>query len=128
MKRVRVMVSGLVLALFLAPACDDGTADPGPRDAGGVTPGSDAALADARLDAATPDVPPPPPDLPPADLAAADAAPSDAPPPRGLFVSPSGSDTANGTADAPLKTIGKAVKMAQPGDTVTLLDGTYDAK
>ena len=65
-----------------------------------------------------------------ADLAAevaAEAAPSEVPQARGLFVSPAGLDTAPGTMAEPLKTIGRAVQLAQVGDTITLLDGTYDA-
>lgn len=42
------------------------------------------------------------------------------------FVSPSGSDSNNGTSpSAPFRSIQKAVDLAQPGDTITLASGTY---
>jgi hypothetical protein len=43
-----------------------------------------------------------------------------------IFVSSSsGSDAADGSASHPLKTLGKAMKIAVSGDTVQLLSGTY---
>jgi parallel beta-helix repeat protein len=44
------------------------------------------------------------------------------------YVRPDGNDGATGTADAPgraFRTIGKACRIAGPGDTVTVGDGTY---
>ena len=42
-----------------------------------------------------------------------------------LHVAKSGSDTATGTAQAPLLTIGAAAALAQPGDTVVVHEGVY---
>jgi hypothetical protein len=42
-----------------------------------------------------------------------------------LIVATSGSDTAPGTIDRPLKTIQKAVDLAQPGDVIAIRGGTY---
>ena len=42
-----------------------------------------------------------------------------------IFVSPNGKDSSSGTKNAPLKTIGKAVAKAKPGDTVRLLPGIF---
>ena len=39
--------------------------------------------------------------------------------------SPAASDSNAGTSNAPLKTIGKAVSMVQPGDTVLIKAGVY---
>ncbi|SEN00582.1 Nitrous oxidase accessory protein NosD, contains tandem CASH domains [Stigmatella aurantiaca] len=44
---------------------------------------------------------------------------------REWVVSPSGSDTAAGTAAQPFKTIGKATSMAGPGELIRVLAGTY---
>ena len=44
-----------------------------------------------------------------------------------LYVSPSGSDQASGTRQAPFQTLAKAGATAEPGDTVVLLAGTYGA-
>ena len=41
------------------------------------------------------------------------------------FVSPKGSDTNNGSAQKPFRSIAKAAALALPGDTVTLLPGIY---
>jgi nitrous oxidase accessory protein NosD len=40
-------------------------------------------------------------------------------------VSPSGSDTAEGSAAQPFRTIGKAVSVAGPGELIRVLSGTY---
>jgi nitrous oxidase accessory protein NosD len=40
-------------------------------------------------------------------------------------VSPKGSDAAKGTEQAPFRTIGRALKAAEPGDLVTVKSGTY---
>lgn len=42
-----------------------------------------------------------------------------------LHVAKTGSDTAAGTAEAPLLTIGAAAALAQPGDTVVVHEGVY---
>ena len=42
-----------------------------------------------------------------------------------IHVSPEGSDSGNGSADAPLRTLAKAAALAQPGDTVLIGDGIY---
>lgn len=41
------------------------------------------------------------------------------------FVSPSGSDAHSGAADAPFRTISKAVSVLKPGDTCTVRAGVY---
>src|SRR5690242_6770097 len=41
------------------------------------------------------------------------------------FVSPTGSDTAAGTADAPWKTLARAALGVKSGDSLTLMTGTY---
>jgi parallel beta-helix repeat protein len=43
----------------------------------------------------------------------------------GLYVSPEGSDSAAGTEAAPLRTLQKALDLAQPGVTINLKTGTY---
>lgn len=46
-----------------------------------------------------------------------------------LYVSPSGSDTNEGRSeDQPLATVGKALDLAQPGDIVLLMEGTFARK
>lgn len=42
-----------------------------------------------------------------------------------LHVSPSGSDAADGSAEAPFRTINRAVAAAYPGDTVQIHEGVY---
>ena len=44
---------------------------------------------------------------------------------RQYHVSPQGADTNAGTATAPLKTIQTAADRAQPGDVITVHEGTY---
>lgn len=43
-----------------------------------------------------------------------------------LYVSPSGSDSNNGTQSSPLKTISQAAKLAKAGTTVIVLPGQYN--
>jgi hypothetical protein len=58
------------------------------------------------------------------DAGAAGAGPT--PPPfHGLYVSPTGLDTNGGSLDAPFLTVAHAVTLAQAGDTIVLLDGTF---
>lgn len=46
-----------------------------------------------------------------------------------LYVSPSGKDSSGGgTADKPLATVNKALEVAQPGDVILLMDGTFVRK
>lgn len=44
-----------------------------------------------------------------------------------LFVSPTGQDSQEGTANFPLKTITRALQQARPGSVVQLAPGTYDS-
>jgi hypothetical protein len=44
---------------------------------------------------------------------------------REYHVSVKGDDTNKGTAKAPFKTISKAAEVAQPGDVITVHEGTY---
>ncbi|HUQ58385.1 right-handed parallel beta-helix repeat-containing protein [Lentzea sp.] len=43
----------------------------------------------------------------------------------GLYVAPTGNDSGPGTVDQPLKSIQKAVDLAQPGTSILLRGGTY---
>jgi hypothetical protein len=45
-----------------------------------------------------------------------------------IAVSPKGSDSGNGSAEAPYASIDRALKRAKPGDTVALRDGVYAVK
>jgi len=47
-------------------------------------------------------------------------------PSTGLRVDPATGDDANDGHTKPVKTIARAVKLAQPGETVHLAPGTYD--
>lgn len=49
-------------------------------------------------------------------------------PPSAYFVSPSGSDTNVGTSSLPFRTIQKGINMAQPGQVVEILPGSYSEK
>lgn len=53
------------------------------------------------------------------------AAPRYLPPEGSIFVSPVGSDEAEGTFAAPLRTLRGAVRRAASGDTIVLREGTY---
>ncbi|HEX2877751.1 MAG TPA: right-handed parallel beta-helix repeat-containing protein [Polyangiaceae bacterium] len=44
---------------------------------------------------------------------------------NGLYVGPDGSDTADGTLDAPFKTLAHAASLAVAGDTIVFLPGDY---
>jgi hypothetical protein len=55
------------------------------------------------------------------------AAPQSSPPAPALFVAPNGSDDNPGTADRPVRTLQKALDLAQPGTIVTLAAGVYDS-
>jgi len=52
---------------------------------------------------------------------------TEGPPPTGteLYVSPSGNDASQGTLAAPLRTVQRAVDLANPGTTIFLRGGTY---
>ncbi len=82
-------------------------------DAGSVTPVVDAGTV---IDAGAP-------------LTSGTCAGLSAPPQSGtgkvMYVSPSGSDTALGTATSPFKTIPRAVDAVNAGDTVVVEDGVY---
>jgi len=52
--------------------------------------------------------------------------PTPTPGPNDFFVSPSGSDSNNGSASAPWATIQHAANSVGPGDTVLVADGTYN--
>ena len=46
-----------------------------------------------------------------------------------FYVSPNGKDASGrGTADKPLATINKALELAQPGDIILVMDGTFERK
>ncbi len=77
-------------------------------------PGGDAP-ADAQSPEQPPEVVRPPPEEP--------APPS--PPGRSWYVSPKGSDGGKGTREAPLRTIGRAAALANPGDVIRVLPGVY---
>jgi len=63
----------------------------------------------------------------PGDAGAAGAGPIPVPF-HGLYVSPTGLDANGGSHDAPFLTVAHAITLAQPGDTVVLLDGTFAAQ
>lgn len=44
---------------------------------------------------------------------------------NGLYVGPAGSDTADGTVDAPFATLAHAANLAKAGDTIVFLPGNY---
>ena len=44
---------------------------------------------------------------------------------RTLHVAPKGDDAGRGSADAPLRTVGRAYNLARPGDTIRLAPGRY---
>ena len=46
--------------------------------------------------------------------------------PSQLYVSTAGSDSANGTLSAPLKTINRAIALARPGQVIIVAPGTYN--
>jgi hypothetical protein len=106
---------------------DGGSSDGGSEDAAGSSPdagshdGEDAATGDAQVndggagggDAAMP-----------GDLDGGDAA---TPSGLSLYVDPAAGDDVNpGTREMPLRTIAYAASLAADGDTIWLLDGTYD--
>ncbi|MET7401948.1 sigma-70 family RNA polymerase sigma factor [Dactylosporangium sp. NPDC005572] len=83
--------------------------------------------------AATATVPPPPAATgPTGPVSAAPSASAAVPPPGGtgvtfadIYVAPGGSDAADGTAERPFATLGKAVAVVRPGQTIALRGGTY---
>ena len=122
-------------------ACNESTRAPAPTasttDLSGrtETPTPPAPVPDAPAPA--PDAPAPTPTPPrvaeqplPAPVPA--PAPVEEPPPprysREWFVSPSGSDTAQGTRQKPLRTISKALTLVGPGEIVRVQAGTYAEK
>jgi hypothetical protein len=44
---------------------------------------------------------------------------------HGLYIGETGDDMADGTHDAPFETLAHAASVAQPGDTIVFLDGTF---
>lgn len=44
---------------------------------------------------------------------------------RGLYIGEEGDDAAAGSEDAPFETLARAASVAQPGDTIVFLDGTF---
>jgi len=91
----------VVLALASAVACDGGGDESpvGPSDVPVVTPG-----------------PAPAPTTPPTTTAQGNS----------LYVSPTGSDAADGrTSQTALETLARALQIVQPGETVRLLPGVY---
>ncbi len=73
----------------------------------------------------TPPVVPNPPSTGGGPGAATVGTASYAPPSNAVYVSPSGSDSAAGSASAPLRTIARAVSVAASGGTVVLRGGRY---
>ena len=109
---------------------DSGTGDvalgTSPPD-GKAIPATDAPMVDARdtrmtsADTSTTSV-----DVRGADSARAETVRDLGPPLGTVYVSPTGSDTQLGTRAAPFQTLKKVFSLAQPGDVVVLLDGTFD--
>jgi len=112
------------MALFMAAAVCGGACE----DEESFT--RDAALPDGYFGSSSPDAAV---DAPStrvevdATVATPDAAvPDAAPPGRNFYLSPTGLDTNPGTREMPRKTISAAAAMAGAGDTIWLLDGTWD--
>ncbi len=95
----------LIAQLALSLSCVDGGLDPG-SGSGGISGGTSQG--------GTPPVAPPEPPQPESPRFR-----------KEWTVSPAGSDGANGTAQAPFKTISRAVLAAEPGDRILVLSGTY---
>lgn len=94
------------------PTTGDPQAPAGDANAGGSEPGAAGpAPAPSRRAAFT--------------LPATPAAPLAAATGRTRHVSPSGDDAADGSEGAPLRTVGRAVSLADPGDVVLVHAGTY---
>jgi len=68
--------------------------------------------------------PPPVVSTPPPPVVPAPSAPS-VPTGRSWYVSVQGSDVASGTREAPLRTVGRAVTLARPGEVIRVLPGVY---
>lgn len=87
---------------------------------------------------APPDAPTPQPPISQEPAPVPEPIPQPAPPPaqeppapqytREWFVSPSGSDTAPGTREKPLRTISKALTLVGPGEIVRVQQGSYTEK
>jgi|GEM_PF-3517607 len=116
--RFRVVQPGLLmpalLVFFLAcesePEVENRVADADPGATGSGDGSVDAAVPVVVLDGAVID--------------AVDATPVVVG--RSLYVSPTGVDSNEGTKESPLRSIITSVDLAEAGDTVWLLDGTYD--
>jgi nitrous oxidase accessory protein NosD len=109
--RLRLTTLPLLSSFLLAAACGGGAGPDGSPGAG-TSPG--ITQPSGRPDTPTPTSSPGTPREPaPASYA------------HEWVVSPSGSDTAAGTASAPVRTISKALSLAGPGDIVRVRAGTY---
>ncbi|HVE87845.1 MAG TPA: right-handed parallel beta-helix repeat-containing protein [Myxococcales bacterium] len=123
--RRSVPLAALAGAALLFAACSGGSGGSASRPSGSTASGPAATPVDP---AAEPPAAPAPQD-PAVSTTPAAPAPAPAPaPPRYVHewvVSPSGSDSAAGTATAPFRTIMRGVAAAGPGDRVTVRAGTY---
>lgn len=108
---------------------DGGLEDAGVSDAGEVDAGEDAGLLDAGVpDSGVSDSGVTDSGVPDAGVTDAgfDAGVLDAGP-RGLYVSPTGSDSNDGTRATPFRTLAHAASVAQAGEVIIPLAGVYDA-
>jgi hypothetical protein len=100
-----------------------------------ATASFDAVSVDSSTTPTPSSTPPSPPASPSASASPSPSAPASAsasaspsvPVPAGseLIVAPTGDDAAPGTLDRPLRTVQRAIDLAQPGTTISLRGGTY---
>ncbi|GGM55209.1 sigma-70 family RNA polymerase sigma factor [Dactylosporangium sucinum] len=112
---VVVAGGGIAFAVYETPLTDGGGPVAAPPPAATATVGA-----------------PPSATGPSGAVSAAPSAPAAVPPPGGtgvtfadLYVAPGGSDSGDGTAGRPFATLGRAVAVVRPGQTIALRGGTY---
>ena len=110
--RIGFTLFPLLAALLLASACGEGAA-----------PGASGAIGSDGPGAHQPDGPPGVPSSPSRVEPTVPVVPAN--PAREWVVSPTGNDTAAGTAAAPLRTISRAITQAGPGELIRVRAGTY---
>ena len=110
--RIGFTLFPLLAAVLLASACGEGAA-----------PGASGAIGSDGTGATRPDGPPGVPSSSSSVEPSVPVVPAN--PAREWVVSPTGNDTAAGTAAAPLRTISKAITQAGPGELIRVRAGTY---
>ncbi|MFP2929782.1 right-handed parallel beta-helix repeat-containing protein, partial [Pyxidicoccus sp. 3LG] len=127
---------GLVSAGGLA--CNGSNKDPAPATGAFPLPSGPEAPSPTTPDAPSPRPAPEQPPIAEQPAPTPSPTPQPAPPPaedppppkytREWYVSPTGSDTAPGTQQKPLRTISKALTLVGPGEIVRVQQGTYAEK